>query len=64
MTGVYKITNTITGQFYIGKSVDINRRWLEHKTPKAKGNDILHSDMNWKGKIKSVKGYHIEKCRD
>lgn len=45
MIGIYKITNTITNQVYIGKSVDINRRWREHKTPKANGNDLLHGDM-------------------
>ena len=29
--GVYKITNTITGDFYIGSSKDVKRRWKEHK---------------------------------
>ena len=28
---VYKITNTITGDFYIGSSKDVKRRWAEHK---------------------------------
>ena len=31
--GVYKITNTITGDFYIGSSKDVKRRWGEHKRP-------------------------------
>ena len=31
--GVYKITNTITGDFYIGSSKDVKRRWTEHKFP-------------------------------
>lgn len=43
--GVYKIINTITKQEYIGSSVDIKRRWQEHRTPKACGNDSLHMDM-------------------
>ena len=30
--GVYKITNKINGKCYIGKSVDIARRWSEHKS--------------------------------
>ena len=29
--GVYKITNTITGDFYIGSSKNIKERWREHK---------------------------------
>ena len=31
ISGVYKITNTITGEFYIGSSRDVKRRWNEHK---------------------------------
>ena len=31
ISGVYKITNTITGDFYIGSSNDVKRRWKEHK---------------------------------
>ena len=33
IAGVYKITNTITGDFYIGSSKDIKLRWSIHKTP-------------------------------
>lgn len=29
-SGIYKITNIVTKQAYIGKSVDIHRRWQEH----------------------------------
>ena len=28
---VYKITNTVTGDFYIGSSNDVKRRWKDHK---------------------------------
>lgn len=31
ITGIYKITNNINGKVYIGQSVDIKRRWKEHK---------------------------------
>ena len=31
--GVYKITNTVTGKFYIGSSKDVKRRWAQHKSP-------------------------------
>ena len=33
ISGVYKITNTITGDFYIGSSKDVKRRWAHHKIP-------------------------------
>lgn len=33
--GVYKITNTITGDFYIGSSKNIKQRWKNHKCPSA-----------------------------
>ena len=29
--GIYRITNAITGDFYIGSSKDVKRRWIEHK---------------------------------
>ena len=35
ISGVYKITNTVTGDFYIGSSKDVKRRWAEHKCPSA-----------------------------
>ena len=31
ISGVYKIINNITGDFYIGSSKDIKRRWASHK---------------------------------
>ncbi len=33
ISGVYKITNNITNDFYIGSSKDIKRRWACHKSP-------------------------------
>ena len=35
IAGVYKITNNITGDFYIGSSKDIKLRWASHKRPSA-----------------------------
>ena len=29
--GIYKITNTITGDFYIGSSKNVKKRWTDHK---------------------------------
>ena len=33
ISGVYKITNKITGDFYIGSSKDIKHRWAHHRSP-------------------------------
>ena len=55
--GVYKITNTITGDFYIGSSNDVKRRWAEHKKPstwKRFPNNQLYQDMRKYGKDKFV----------
>jgi len=30
MQGIYKVTNKINGNCYIGQSVDISKRWQEH----------------------------------
>ena len=46
--GIYKITNTITGDFYIGSSNDVKRRWREHKWPsrwKKCPNNPMYLDM-------------------
>ena len=32
ISGVYKITNIITGEFYIGSSNDIKHRWADHRS--------------------------------
>ena len=46
--GIYKITNTITGDFYIGSSNDVKRRWNEHKKPSVwndNPNNPMYLDM-------------------
>lgn len=30
-SGIYKITNTVNGKFYVGSSADIDKRWYDHK---------------------------------
>lgn len=48
ISGVYKITNKITGDFYIGSSKDIKRRWRDHiklSQWKAHPNTRLYKDM-------------------
>ena len=46
--GIYKITNAITGDFYIGSSKNVKRRWNEHKAPstwKQCKNNPMYLDM-------------------
>ena len=48
ISGVYKITNTITGDFYIGSSKNVKRRWTKHKCPSKWNehpNSPLYKDM-------------------
>ena len=48
IVGVYKITNNITGEFYIGSSKNIKSRWASHKIPSAHKkhpNSKLYKDM-------------------
>ena len=48
ISAVYKITNTITGDFYIGSSKDVKKRWKEHKcqsTWKKCPNNPMYIDM-------------------
>lgn len=61
MTGIYRITNTLTSQSYIGQSADIERRFAEHKTPKANGNPRLHNDMKKYG-LENFLFEVIEEC--
>ena len=35
ISAVYKVTNAITGDFYIGSSKDVKQRWRNHKKPSA-----------------------------
>ena len=46
--GIYKITNTITGDFYIGSSKNVKRRWAAHKwssTWNECPNNPMYQDM-------------------
>ena len=42
--GIYKITNTITGDFYIGSSKNVKHRWADHKCP-SRWNDNPNNPM-------------------
>ena len=55
--GVYKITNTATGNFYIGSSKNIKNRWANHKCPstwKKCPNKPMYNDMQKYGTNKFV----------
>ena len=44
ISGIYKITNTVTGDFYIGSSKNVKKRWREHKWP-SKWNECPNNPM-------------------
>ena len=48
ISAVYKITNTITGDFYVGSSKNVKRRWADHKcqsTWRNNPNNPMYLDM-------------------
>ena len=48
IVGIYRITNTVTGDFYIGSSKDVKHRWARHKCPSSwneQPNNQLYKDM-------------------
>jgi group I intron endonuclease len=50
--GIYKVTNKITGKFYIGSSKDINKRWYDHRNELSKNkhcNMKLQNAWNYYG---------------
>jgi len=42
MIGIYSLKNNITGETYVGQSIDLHRRMMEHKCPcSTKGNRLI-----------------------
>lgn len=65
MIGVYKITNTKNGKVYIGQSVDVKKRFKEHKRELRSNNHIncyLQDDWNIYGE-KAFTFEVVQKCR-
>ena len=69
--GVYKITNTATGDFYIGSSKDVKRRWAQHKrqsTWKNCPNNPMYLDMQRYGvdkfEFEILEEVEIEKLKE
>ena len=57
ISGVYRITNTITGDFYIGSSNDVKHRWKSHKWPSTWNrcpNNQMYLDMQKYGLDKFI----------
>ena len=57
ISGIYKITNTATGDFYIGSSKDVKERWACHKcqsTWKRCPNNPMYIDIRKYGTDKFV----------
>ena len=57
ISGVYKITNTVTEDFYIGSSKNVKNRWTAHKCPSRWNrcpNNPMYIDMHQYGVDKFV----------
>lgn len=65
MIGIYKITNTKNQKVYIGKSIDIERRWKEHirhsKDEFSKEKPPIHRAINKYG-VDAFEFQIIEEC--
>lgn len=69
MIGIYKITNTINNKCYIGQSVNIEHRWIEHKSAarnySQKNSSALYNAINKYGienfKFEIIEETSIEK---
>ena len=68
MIGIYKITNNINNKIYIGQSINIKRRWYDHKYKAFDESDIsynsaLHSAMRKYG-VENFSFEVIEECSE
>ena len=59
ISGVYKITNTATGDFYIGSSKDVKCRWANHKCS-SKWNEHPNNPMYLDMKKYGVENFDFE----
>lgn len=66
MIGIYKITNKINGLVYIGQSVNIKRRWNNHKSVYNNPNDHCYENYLYRAMrkygIENFKFEVIEEC--
>lgn len=61
MIGIYKIKNLINGKCYIGQSIDINRRWRQHRTDYKDGTVTLYQAIKKYG-LSNFSFEVIEEC--
>ena len=64
MKGVYAITNILTGKYYIGSSVNIDQRLINHFSQLRSGNHCnseLQKDFNEHGES-FFQGYKVLEC--
>lgn len=61
MIGIYKITNKINNQSYIGQSIDIENRWSQHIKGKSSNKD-LHNDIIFYG-VENFIFEILEQCK-
>ena len=57
ISGIYKITNTVTNDFYIGSSKNVKQRWASHKCQSTWNecpNNPMYIDMQKYGVDKFV----------
>ena len=48
MIGIYKIENKVNGKVYIGQSVNIKKRWKQHKYELNSNNHVnKHLQASW-----------------
>jgi len=48
ISGIYKITNIVNGKFYIGSSIDVEKRWRQHKNKLKNNNHTnIHLQRSW-----------------
>ena len=59
ISGIYKITNTVTGDFYIGSSKDVKHRWACHKCP-SRWNDHPNSQLYYDFQKYGVENFEFE----
>lgn len=71
ISAVYKITNVITNDFYIGSSKNVKKRWANHKcksTWKINSNKQLYKDMEKYGvdsfELQILAEVEIEKLKE
>ena len=56
MTGIYKVTNKVNGKCYIGKSIDINDRWIRHRSRAFQENDNSYNSYFYR----AIRKYGLE----